>query len=231
MPARVAGVQFDRRVEVAGGVFQCGEPVGCGDGEGPQIRAVEAPASVDERVNGLERVTVGASGKRAGKVAVWALPVRLGEGGGEGSDELRGRAVVEADAPGRWAEGVLVGVDAPQSVVVAFGEVAEADLAVGGREVGVADYVESGLSRPPPVAGWRGGDEGLPVFASLGPRRRPHGSLRYAPAGATRSTRVSCLQPCRTLAGHRSKLYQSQRATIRCKPTASQNRHAVSRGR
>lgn len=104
------------------------------------MRSVEAPASVDERVNGLERVTVGASGKRAGKVAVWALPVRHGEGGGEGGDELRGRAVVEADAPGRWAEGVLVGVDAPQSVVVAFGEAAEAGLAVG-REVGVAEVV------------------------------------------------------------------------------------------
>ncbi|KOV35655.1 hypothetical protein ADK58_02755 [Streptomyces sp. XY152] len=105
------------------------------------MRAVELPASVDERVDGQERVAVGASGERAGKVVVRALPVRLGQSGSEGGDELGGRGVVEADAPGRWAESVLIGVDAPQSVVVAFGEVTETDLAVGGREIGVAEVV------------------------------------------------------------------------------------------
>ena len=51
------------------------------------MRAVELPASVDERVDGQERVAVGASGERAGKVVVRALPVRLGQSGSEGGDE------------------------------------------------------------------------------------------------------------------------------------------------
>ncbi|KOT92723.1 hypothetical protein ADK87_35230 [Streptomyces sp. NRRL F-4711] len=105
------------------------------------MRAVELPASVDERVDGQKRVAVGASGKRAGKVVVRSQPVCLGQDGGERGHQFGGCAVVEADAPGRWAEGVLVGVDPPQPVVVAFREIAEADLAVGGREVDAADVV------------------------------------------------------------------------------------------
>jgi hypothetical protein len=77
----------------------------------------------------------------SGQVAVRPLLICLGERGGEGGDELRRAGVVEAHAPDGRAEGVFVGVDAPQAVVLAFGKVAEADLAVGCGQVGVAQVV------------------------------------------------------------------------------------------
>ncbi len=84
---------------------------------------------------------LGAVGDRTGEVGVRSLFVRCGERGGEGLDELGGGAVVEADAPGRRRERVFVGVDAPQAVVFAFGQVAEADPPVGGMNVRVAEVV------------------------------------------------------------------------------------------
>ncbi|NIY65571.1 hypothetical protein SMALB_3575 [Streptomyces malaysiensis] len=56
-------------------------------------------------------------------------------------DDLGGDAVVEAGAPGRRAERIAVGVDAPESVVLAFGEVAQAHAPVGGVHEGVAEVV------------------------------------------------------------------------------------------
>lgn len=147
LPAGVAGGQLGLQVEGPGGELQPGESVGGPDGKHSPAGAVDLPAAVDERYDREERVAALASGVGGGEVGVGALLVRRGERGGEGGDELRRTGVVEADAPGRRAERVLVGVDAPQAVVLAFREVAEADLAVGSIQVGVADYAESALSR------------------------------------------------------------------------------------
>lgn len=89
----------------------------------------------------MEGVEFGVGGIGAGEDALGPLLVGRRQGRGEGGDEFGGALVVEADAPGGRAEAVLVGVDAPQPVVVAFGQVAEADLAVGGGDVGVAEVV------------------------------------------------------------------------------------------
>lgn len=80
-------------------------------------------------------------GDRPGEVGVRPLLVRRGEDGGERLDELGGDAVVEADSP-RWRpERVLVGVDAPEPVVLAFGQVAQAHAPVGSAHVHVGVLV------------------------------------------------------------------------------------------
>ncbi|GGP40745.1 hypothetical protein GCM10010214_12670 [Streptomyces abikoensis] len=65
----------------------------------------------------------------------------MGEGGGEGGNEFGGGAVVEGRGPAYGAESIVVGADAPQAVVVSFGQVAQADPVVWCGDVGVAEVV------------------------------------------------------------------------------------------
>lgn len=147
LPAGLACRQFGFRIEVAGDEFQAGQSVRDLDGERTPARAVDLPALFQQGHDGKEGIVVVAPRDWPGEVGGRPLFVCRGEGRGERGNELGGDAIVEADAPGRRPERIAVGGDAPEPVVLAFGEVAQADLAVGSVDVDVADYVESDLSR------------------------------------------------------------------------------------
>lgn len=131
LPAGFAGGQLGFRVEASGGELQPGKPVGRLDREDAPPGVVDLPATVDERCYRKKRVSVDAPRIRRRAVGIRPVLVRLGERGGEGTDELCRAGIVEADAPSGRAEGVRIAVDAPETVVLAFGEVSETDLAVG----------------------------------------------------------------------------------------------------
>jgi hypothetical protein len=110
------------------------------DREDAPARTVDLPALLQQH-DREEGIVLVDAGDRPGKVSIRPLLIRRGQDGGERLDKLGGDAVIEADAPRRRSEGVLIGVDAPESVVLAFGQLAQAHAPVGSAHVHVGVLV------------------------------------------------------------------------------------------